>query len=751
MKLAVLRGGMMKQKTDNWIKANCLIVTIIFVSFFFAASPLCAEDIDTPGELIKTSFDVWKINGSNTLRVDYYGNSGDETQATYPLTGLRSYDELNLNFSKSVSKYDTWRGEITGVLNESPYRSSYYGMVPERLNLTKTKGDLLIPLRLEMGDVFSYFTYRTLQSSLKGLQLDLQPFQNTDSRHSFIITSGARQSSWRNFHLSDNYFNGISYLLDNPKFGKFSLNAVQNSRQADDQQGSFSRSQVIFSAAGNATVKAVRQKLLLEGELSRFSGDHDGWNGPESGQKQNDKGLFFQGSGSSNWPLTYRFRHESYGRDYRPAAASISPATKNTEGHLGWRLPKGYQLRARAQKTTGNYEMDNQTDTIVYGFNLNGPLGSLDAFGQDITSEDKLTDRITSTINININIPKIAGWAGQIGGQIQDLSDRTAGGVDVKTRQISFSADRSLHFGSVSGSVTPGILYRKTDHPTAKTEEILPTLILGLKSGAHSLDYNLSWSELRRPFDSGVNVATVNQGFNYRFTTARSVLGVEILYGKRDPDPGQQTDSYKLGAYWTFYFDKPAKTVPDKKAVSAPPAPEEEGDMAVPALVHLDITSLKPGMKTEQAVELLKAKGIVNPVRDDVYLTYETRVLEEIEHRQRLVLIQDNQILKKAVVIIDFGAMDRPEDMLQTYQLVQSILLEKYGNPTSFTSRGELSQNFFQDVRDGKFVRANDWDSPGGKLRFCIPKRLDGLVRLSIEFADSFPPPADMWDDVTFR
>jgi len=122
----------MRQKKNNWMKANSACAIIIFLSFFIAASPLCAEDPETPEQWIKTSFDDWKINGSNTLRVDYYGNSGDESQATYPLTGLRSYDEFNFNFSKSVSKYDTWRGEITGVLNESPYRSSYYGMVPER-------------------------------------------------------------------------------------------------------------------------------------------------------------------------------------------------------------------------------------------------------------------------------------------------------------------------------------------------------------------------------------------------------------------------------------------------------------------------------------------------------------------------------------------------------------------------------------------------------------------------------------------
>jgi hypothetical protein len=741
----------MRRRKTMPIKSNILILLIIFIFFFHAASPLQAEDNETPAEIITTSLNAWKINGSNTMRMDYYGNSGDKTQATYPFTEWRSYDELNLKFSKSVSPYDTWRGEITGVLNNSPYRSNYYGIVPERLNLTKSKGDILIPLRLEMGDVFSYFTYRTLQSSLKGVQLDLQPFQNTDSKHSFIITSGARQSSWRDFHLQDNYFNGVSYLLDNPKFGKFSLNAVYNSRPADEQQGSLSRSQLIYSAAGNTTVKAVNQKLLLEGELSKFTGDHDGLNGPASGQKQSDKGLFFQGSGSSNWPLTYRVRYESYGRDYRPAAASVSPATKNAEGHLGWRLPKGYQMRARAQKTTANFEMDNPTETIVYGFSLNGPLGSLDAFGQDVANEDKTTDRLTSTVSANINVSAVAGWKGRIGGQIQDLSDRVAGSVDVKTRQISFSADRSLNFGNVSGSVTPGILYRHTDHPTAETKEILPTLIVGLKSGFHSLDYNLSWSDLRRPYSGGINVATVNQGFNYRYTTERSVLGVEILYGQRDPDPGQNTGSYKLGVYWTYYFDKPARTAKGKEPAPPEKILAEDSKSAVPALVNVDIATLLPGMKIEKAVELLKNKGIINPVRDEVYLTYETRVVEEIEQRQRLVLIQENKILKKAVVIIDFNAIDRPEDMLQTYQLVQSILLNKYGNPTSVTSRGELSPTFFQDVRDGKFIRLSDWDRTGGKLRYGIPKRLDGLVRLTIEFAESFPPATDMWDDVTFR
>jgi hypothetical protein len=714
-------------------------VLFVFLAVFPAVNAL-GQVPNEPNSILDVLVPEWQVTGNNTFRTDYYTNAGDESQSPYQYTGMKSYDEFNINFNKRNNQYDIWKGQIFGVINGSQYRSNDYGVVPERLNLTKEKGDVAVPFRLEMGDLFSYYTFRTLQTSLKGAQLDLQPFQDSKRRHSFLITSGAQQASWTNFQLSDSYFNGASYLVEDPVFGKYSLNLVHNTRQGNADESSLWRSQTVYSISGSNTVNVANQKLLLEGEASLFSGDHDGITTPESGQDRNDKGMFFQASGSSKSPLTYRVRYEEYGIDYRPVGATVASARRNMEGHLGWAFPKGYTLRGRVQKTRDGFESDNPTDTIVYGMNLTGPLGSLDAFTQDAKNNNDTTDRLATAVNLNINVPKIADWRGRIGYQYQHLYDRVPGSNDNEVNQITASADHALSFWSFDGSITPGFVLRRISNPTGKALELSPTLAISLKNGPHSIDYNLSWFDQRRLVTNGVDVATTTQSLNYRYTSQKNVIGIECSAGYRVPDPGRSTDYYKVGAFWTYYFDKPITTVVAKKV------DVEKATTPAPSAMSVDIAFLAPGTKIDAVVEILRKHNIVNPVAEDGLLVHETRVFEEIELRQRLVLVQKNNILRKSAIIIDLGSMDRPQEIMQVFQRVRSILLDKYGSPASFFDRGAVSANLLSDIRNGNFIRITEWSKPGGTIRFGMPRRLDGQVRMEIQFAQNFPPSGEtLW------
>lgn len=693
-----------------------------------------------PDSILSAVVPEWQITGNTTFRSDYFMNKGDETQSPYTYTGVKSYNEFNINFNKRNNPYDIWRGEISGVFNGSPYRNNDYGVVPERLNLTKEKGDAAVPFRIEMGDVFSYYSYRTMQTSLKGAQMDLQPFSDSGRKHSFLITSGTQQPSWRNLHPSDNYFNGASYLLDDPVFGKYSFNFVHNTRQGNDDQGTTWRSQMVYSIAGSNTVKLGSQKVLLEGEAGRFSGDYDGLTGAESGQDKNDKGLFFQASGSSKWPLTYRVRYEEYGQDYRPAGATIASASRNMEGHVGWLFPKGFQLRGRVQKMRDSLESDNPTDTKVYGINLTGPIGSLDAFLQNANNKNDTTDSLTSNVNLNINLPKIAGWNGRISFLYQNLYNRVVGSDDSETRQISASADHPLSFRNFTGNITPGFVLRKIDSYTGKALEFSPTLALGIKNGSHSIDYNLSWYDQRRLVANGVDVVTTTQNLNYRYTTRKYIIGIECSSGYRIPDAGRSIDYYKFGTFLTYYFEKPATAVKPVKADI------EKADIPAPSAMSVDIAYLIPGSKIDAVVDVLKKNNIMNPVIEEGLMVYETRLFEEIELRQRLALNTQRNILKKSAIVINYGVINRQEDIMQAFEKVKSILLNKYGMPTSFYERGTVSRNLVNDLRIGAFIRLTEWSRPGGVIRLGIPRRLDGQIRMEIHFAEGFPPPTEtLW------
>jgi len=708
----------------------------VFLMMFICLAPADVT-AQTEGALQRAANAVlpdWQISGSNTFRLEYYDYQGDEAQAPYSYEGLTSYDEIGLNFSRRKNPYDLWKGDIFGVINGSPYRSADYGLVPERIHLMREKGDIALPFRVELGDVYSYYTYRTLQTSLKGVQVDLQPFAGSASRHSVLLSSGARLSSWRHLNFRDSYFNGGSYLIENPTFGRYSLNIAYNTRQSDEARNILQRTQMVYSLTGQHTLQAKNQKLLLEGELGLFRGDHDGAADAQSGQNKSDRGIFFQASGSGKHPFTYRLRYEEYGEDYQPTGASITPALRNLEGHAGWLFARGYQLRLRAQGRRNDLGRANPTDASLFGANLTGPLGSLDVFRQDAKNRTDSIDNLTHNVNLNVNIPKIAGWTGRLGYQYLNFFNRLPDAGDSASHQFSLSADHLLDFLGCRGAVTPGVVLRKINSDTGDSFDVSPTIAFRLTRGPHSLDYTLSRTDQRRYVTDGIDMITTTQALNYRFTLNNHSFGLELSSGYQNPDPGQTIDYYKLAAFWTYSFDKPAKTPGRGKAA------EERREIPEMPAKAFDLASFAPGAKMDEAEKQLIAKGIVNPVRQENFLLYETRVFDEIDLRQRLVLIQKNNALNRSAVIIDFAYLEQPDDIMQTFQRILSILLDRYGNPSSFYEKGETGGRLLSDIRNGRFIRLTEWSRPGGVIRFGMPRRLDGQVRMEIQFAESFPP-----------
>ncbi len=135
----------------------------------------------------------WHMYGSNTLRGSLYDANGPGAASPYPFEGEMFFNELNVYMNKQNSRYDTMRAEISGLLNfDDEYRATNNGVVPERMSFVRENGDAGTPYRFEAGDLFSYYSYLTLQRSLKGLQVELQPFaDNAGRRHSFVFTTGA--------------------------------------------------------------------------------------------------------------------------------------------------------------------------------------------------------------------------------------------------------------------------------------------------------------------------------------------------------------------------------------------------------------------------------------------------------------------------------------------------------------------------------------------------------------------------------
>lgn len=693
----------------------------------------------------------WYVNGSNTLRGSVYGADGPGSGSPYPDEGDMYYDEFNVYFSKQNSVYDTMRGEISGVYNlNDDYRASNFGFVPERMSFVRENGEGDLPYRAEFGDHFAYYSYLTLQRSLKGAQFEFQPNINTYGfRHSFVVTTGADESNWRSLTLQDNYTTGLSWLMQNEQ-SSLSINAVHNFRDNSVKAGTLDRNQYVFSLAGEKYLNLPEHDVTFEAELAHFLGDHNGVSGATSGQDRSGNGYFAQLSGQSKtMPWDYRMRVERYDQDFQPTGAIVTSDRRSVELHSGWLYGSGVRMRGRIQFFEDAFETSNKTSTRTYGANFSGPLikwyypdvnGSLDAFIQKRDNETRSIDILTQNVNLSLTKPLGQGWLGRGTFFFQNVDDVSTTNTDVLTRQLSFNADHAIEIAGFRGIITPGVMLRALRRGSNDSTDINPTLALALNRGPHALraDYG-SLLQNRGFATSGADINTHTLNLDYRYTKKQHVFGLETNLFARDPDPGESTEAYRVSAYWTYEFDRPPVVI----ARSAQPISSQQ---VVSTRTEASIPGLKPGL-TEDAVQVVLSRAAVNGgvVQGDLVI-YEYPLLTDIIRRQRLGLEFVAGVLERSALIIDFDDVGDRETVVQVFERVRQSLIRQLGSPSRTIEEGDFTTNFVADVNAQRLVRIVEWTTETGVIRFGIPRRLDNQVRMEIQHARRFSQPREtLW------
>ncbi len=733
--------------------AGVLLILCVAVGLLLGAatadaqSPLAARVADADVALAEAG-----ISGANTLRFESYDVRGDTDASPYPATGGQWYDELSLRWDHRAGPYNRWRGEVQAVINESTYRSTDNGIIPERLRLFHERGDVALPYRLELGDVYGYFSYRTLQKSLKGLRLELHPeIGGEDEKHSLVLVSGLSPDppSWRHLQARDSFTHGVSWLTETPALGKLSLNYAFNYRQGAADDSVLARRQHVYSLAGERVFHVADQDITLEGEIGRFQGDHDGTTDAESGQRRDANALFLQAAGKSESPLTYRLRYEAYERDYRPEGASVGADRESLEGHVGWRFAGGTRLRGRVQHFRDAWETDNPVDTNTYGLTLSGRLfpalidnlsGNLDAHIQDVEDRYKRgTNQLLKTVSLDLSKPIAERLTARLGFYHQDVDDRLNQPRNSGTTEIRGGLDHPLQIRGLRGNIAPGVVVRKIDHPDSKALDLYPTLAVNLQGGAHSFGYAMSFSHQDRRAE-GTDVGVFSQNLTYTYALAQDVFGVELTDEHREPEEARNTHSYRVAVYWTHRFGGSARR-PRPGADRPAPAPRPEHAPYVPPApdAPLDVREFRPGTDMADVRARLAAADVGGVLQLPGVDVYETRLLSEFDQRQRLALEHGGGKLTKAALIVDFSDVGRPETVEQTIQRLRQALLDRCGAPSRSWDKGDVSAELIDDVRTGAFVRITEWDVNGGTIRLGVPRRLDDQVRVEIQFAEDFP------------
>lgn len=706
---------------------------------------VCADD----------SLDDWQITGSNTLRLEHYNVRGDPYSGPYPVGGNQSYDEFNLNFLRQITPFDKLSAQLYGVVNDSAYRAINHGIVPERVNITREKGDGGIPYRAEAGDYFANFSFRTLQRSLKGAQVELQPLPNeAGTRQSFVLLSGLNQPSWRNVQDKSDWINGVSWLVETAPQTHFGANLLRSSRPADGVLGTPGRNQTVASVAGDHAWTWGAQALHIESELAGFRGDYDAYLDASGtlidGLNRRGNGAFVQLSGKpATDPLDYRLRYERYDSDFRPVGAAVTPGHESEEAHVGWSFASGLALRGRAQRFVDGLQSGNELKTTTYGLNwvgpffadqINGLSGSIDVFQQDLVQHNGSIDRSTSNLNAGFSKPLSADWVANFGLFMQQVHDRVPGAADVRSGQLQFGATHALNLGGWSGTYTPGVTLRRVLGDVSAEQEFSPSLAFTLIKDKHSVSANYGYQKIKPDLTSLATVDVNMLSINYRYTDGQDTFGIEASAYDRKVTVGQYNDTYRGSVFWTHTFDKPARTAAQPLALAPHKTP-----MSMQHNINA-LLDIKPGDDLDTTLKRLTAAGFHGGIRQADALIYEVRLLGEIDQRQRFAIEHSAGRITRVALVVNLDDPNNAQIVAQTYERVRKALLDRFGNPSLNYEEGAIAPTLAADLSAGRIIRTTEWRTVDGTLRLGIPRRLDGQVRIDIQHANRFGAPRDaLW------
>jgi len=701
----------------------------------------------------------WEITGSNTARYEYYDIGGDEKSSPYQFDGDQYYDEFDLSFTRRYSAYEMFRGQVYGVANQSDYRFADNGLNAERVSLFYENGEGGLPYRVEAGDFYSYLSYRTIQRSLKGTQLELQPrVDNAGRRHSLLFFAGANQALWNDFDFGEDGSAGASWLIEDSDLGSLSFNMVYNQRDAGTI-GALDREQWVASVAAETNFNLGAHNINLEGEYGYFDGDHDGDFSPQEGQDRDDQGYFAELAGNAYRQLDYRLRFEEYGYDYRPSGSVIVNDRRSYEGHMGWQFSSGMNLRGRWQTYQDRFDSVNQLDTEIIGMDLTGGIlpflsdqlsGRLRAYREVVDDEFNTVDRTSDVLDLSVNSPFGDTMIGILNVRWLDQEDTFAPERDATTSEIGFEVSQQLSWGEFNGSITPGINYRDISDGSSEGTDWTPTLAINLANNVHTFQASYDYLSQQRDVNTGQDFSTQNLSLHYHYSRGQHEFGFDASFYDRSLDEGENTDASRVSLYWTYYIDQPASgSLVYRGPAKLTPDASLDGDLQItPEL----LTRLAPGQYVPDVTNKLGESQAPTPSYLPEAVVYEMRLLGDIEQRQRVAVSRYGDTVERVALIIDLERDGSPQNAEQLFEQVREDLIRKFGRPSRTYEQGEFSTALLAEVNTGRLIRVVEWDTNQGVLRFGIPRRLDGTVRMEVQHASYLASARDtLWSVETVR
>lgn len=705
----------------------CLLVSVSLVAL---SSPVSAED---------KFLDDWLLFGSARFQGDFRNSVNNF--AGFGNNNFDSFVELDVRFSRDLSPYSSITGSFFGGYDDSEFRGLRDGIVAERFFAKYQQGDSSLPHRVEVGDFFGFTTLRTLQAPLKGGRIEFQHVpENSNTLHSGQFFAGSRVFDYHQLageDFDDNLHVGYSHLAEF-KGGSAIFTGLWNQHEVLG----ISTNSALFSGAGEKSFDFLGHYLTLEGEISLLTGETtDGITVTED----TAFGQFAQLSGHFGNGWGYSLRYEDYGESYRPLSTAIVGDRRFLEGTFTGRFNNGLHGEVRVQKTTDAISTANSVDNLTIGYQgglsyipgLKGASLSLGAFFQDIENEDRSIANETLSTNAALNFTLSPKWTGTTQFLFTNVTSEEVALPSQTFVEGNATLNRSINFKKLQGVISPGVLFR---NETVAGNEVFS---YGLQFGAnlfsengHSVSANTALLH-RNSNGAGIDTIGVNGALRYNYTKGAHSFGVEADYLSNFARPGLDGEAYRLSFNYSFAFSKPkSAATPDQDGISRY-VPYRPGTLFVGDMP--DLAVLPPGTPLDRALEKLATLNQGGGVVIGNNRVFEGRFIKGLGQRQRLVLENDGNRVLQSSIVIEFAPGSTANRRASEYARILEKITAHYGAPERSIDDGVFNDDLEQAVANGTFRRITEWRLQDGILRFGIPRRLDGVVRMELQYAQTHP------------
>lgn len=710
----------------------------------------------SPTEAAKPAVDRAILFRGDTLsRFDRFGADGNQAGQVFGNLGPQWYQDLSFSLEQQRSPFHRWFLDVSAVHNNSLYRSPRWGSELERLRFQQERGDVPLPYRLELGDIYANLSYRTMQRSLRGGQIDLQPKPRGNERHSFLFLYGVADYDWNEVEQPNDRNAGFSWLYQKGEATKLGFHAAYNLREGDATRNTLERDQRVFGLGLERTSQLGGAPVLFEAEWARFSGDHDGRAGLPNGQDRDDGAIFAQISGGKR-PFTYRLRYEANGQDFRPVAANVAPDRRSHEAYTSWELGRGRYLTARYQNYRNNWESINPLDSKTFGIGLRGPIddkyrwqGGIDAFIETSVDDSRRTDQKVRSLVGDLNHTFNQSLSGRLALSYRTLDDNLNDLSDNRVTQLALGLDHSTRMFDWNGRLGLDLENRLIDSGGERSREFTPALALSMSRDRQNLSMHYRFQRQDHINPIRLDVDTAGAGLRYQIQDDADTFGVEYLQNRREDSAGIWSRSWQVALFWRHEFDTVWQTARRPVATPAPAqrgtasAEESASDApgtAMPAMETAGagqvLTGFVPGAAFAKALARLEEMAGGPARRFGELAMADVKLFTDIPQRQRLVLERTGETLNRAVAVLDVDG-SIPGQVGDVLERTRRTLIEWYGAPTEVYDRGTFGPRLAEAVRGGVFARTAQWVLPGGMLRLGLPRRLDGRLRVEIHWAAS--------------